>query len=57
MTVRAHVYRNGGWRWTNRAAAWFDLEFDRPVLVPRPLGADAHFGWADSLSHGDHRRA
>lgn len=43
-TVRAHVYRNGGWRWTNRTVAWFDLEFDRPVLVQRPLGADAHFG-------------
>ena len=43
-TVRTHLYHSGGWRWTNRAAAWFDLEFDRPVLLPRPVGADAHFG-------------
>ena len=42
--VRAHLYHRGKWRWTRRAAAWFDLEFDHPVVLPRPLGADAHFG-------------
>ena len=43
-TVRAHLYQRGTWRWTNRAAAWFELEFDDPVVLPCPLGADAHFG-------------
>lgn len=43
-TVRAHLYQRGTWRWTRRAAAWFELEFDDPVVVPRPMGADAHFG-------------
>lgn len=43
-TVRAHLYQRGAWRWTRRAAAWFALEFDRPVALPRPVGADAHFG-------------
>ena len=43
-TVRTHLYRRGAWRWTRRAAAWFKLEFDRPVVLPRPVGGDAHFG-------------
>ena len=43
-TVRAHLYQRGTWRWTKRAAAWFDLEFDHPVVLPRPVGSDAHFG-------------
>ena len=42
--VRTHLYRRGGWRWTKRTAAWFALEFDRPVVLPRPFGVDAHFG-------------
>lgn len=43
-TVRAHLYQRGARRWTRRASAWFELEFDRPVVLPRPVGADAHFG-------------
>ena len=43
-TLRAHLYQRGTWRWTNRTAAWFQLEFDDPVVLPRPVGADAHFG-------------
>lgn len=43
-TVRAHLYQRGTWRWTRRAAAWFELEFDHSVVVPRPMGSDAHFG-------------
>ncbi|NKC11746.1 MAG: hypothetical protein GKR94_05935 [Gammaproteobacteria bacterium] len=43
-TVRTHLYHSGGWRWTNRVVAWFELEFDDPVVLPRPVGADAHFG-------------
>ena len=42
--VRTHLYAQGQWRWTRRAAAWFDLEFDHPVVISRPLGTDAHFG-------------
>lgn len=42
--VRTHLYLRGTWRWTKRAAAWFELGFDREVDIPRPLGADAHFG-------------
>ena len=42
--VRTHLYVQGQWRWTRRAAAWFDLEFDHPVVISRPLGTDAHFG-------------
>lgn len=49
-TVRTHLYHSGGWRWTNRVAAWFELEFDRPVFLPRPVGADAHFGLGRFLS-------
>ncbi len=43
-TLRAHLYQRGTWRWARRAAAWFQLEFDEPVALPRPVGADAHFG-------------
>ena len=43
-TVRTHDYQNDSWRWTKRAATWFKLEFDSPVLLPRPVGVDAHFG-------------
>lgn len=43
-SVRTHLYSRGQWRWTRRAAAWFDLEFDHPVVISRPLGTDAHFG-------------
>ena len=43
-TVRTHLYQRGTWRWTRRAAYWFELEFDHPVILPRPVGADAHFG-------------
>ena len=43
-TVRAHLYHNGGWQWTHRVAAWFELEFDDPVILSRPVGADAYFG-------------
>ena len=43
-TVRTHLYAQGRWRWTRRAAAWFDLEFDHPVVLSRPFGTDAHFG-------------
>ena len=42
--VRTHLYRHGTWRWTRRVASWFELEFDDPVVLPRPLGSDAHFG-------------
>ena len=42
--VRTHLYQRGTWRWTKRAAAWFHLDFDHPVVLPRPIGADAHFG-------------
>ena len=43
-TVHTHLYQRGTWRWTKRVAAWFELEFDDPVVLPRPMGADAHFG-------------
>ncbi|MCY4030280.1 MAG: type I-U CRISPR-associated protein Csb2 [Acidobacteria bacterium] len=43
-TVRTHFYQRGTWRWTTRVACWFKLEFDQPVVLPRPVGADAHFG-------------
>lgn len=42
--VRTHLYAKHGWCWARRAAAWFDLEFDKPVVLSRPFGADAHFG-------------
>lgn len=48
-TVRTHLYRRGTWRWTSRSAAWFELEFDHPVVVPRPMGTDAHFGLGQFL--------
>ncbi len=50
-TIRTHLYHGGGWRWTNRVAAWFELEFDNPIILPRPVGADAHFGLGRFLSH------
>ena len=53
-TVRTHLYHSGGWRWTNRLAAWFELEFDRPVLLPRSVGADAHFGLGRFLPYNTH---
>ena len=43
-TVRTHLYRRGTWGLARRVASWFELEFDDPVVLPRPLGADAHFG-------------
>lgn len=44
--VRAHLYAGSGngWRWTRRAAQWFEARFDEPVNIPRPVGAEAHFG-------------
>ena len=42
--IRTHLYQRDAWRWTRRVAAWFELEFDHPVVLPRPVGADAHFG-------------
>lgn len=44
--VRAHLYAGSGngWRWTHRAGQWFDLHFEQPVTISRPVGADAHFG-------------
>ena len=42
--VRTHCYQGDSWHWTKRAATWFKLEFDDPVTIPRPVGADAHFG-------------
>jgi CRISPR-associated protein Csb2 len=32
------------WRLTRRLAFWLELTFDEPVVLDRPLGADAHFG-------------
>ena len=49
-SVRTHLYSHGQWRWTRRSAAWFDLEFDHPVVLPRPFGTDAHFGLGRFLS-------
>lgn len=43
-TVCTHRYQNDTWHWARRVAAWFKLEFDYPVTLPRPLGVDAHFG-------------
>lgn len=44
--MRAHLYagEGAGWRWTRRAGHWFEVHFPEPVVIPRPLGADAHFG-------------
>jgi CRISPR-associated protein Csb2 len=44
--VLAHEYGTGGRRWTltKRLGFWLDLTFDEPVVLDRPLGADAHFG-------------
>ncbi len=56
-TVRTHLYRRGKWRCTKRAAAWFELEFKHPVVLPRPLGADAHFGLGRFVPvNGDNNR-
>lgn len=42
----AHEYRTTGrgWTLTRRLGFWLDLTFDQPVVLERPLGADAHFG-------------
>ena len=54
--VRTHLYRRGTWRLTRRVASWFDLRFDDPVVLPRPLGADAHFGLGQFVPAADCRR-
>jgi CRISPR-associated protein Csb2 len=45
-SVFGHEYRAGdrGWTPTRRLGFWIDLTFDEPVLLAKPLGADAHFG-------------
>jgi CRISPR-associated protein Csb2 len=45
-SLLAHEYGTGGRRWTitRRLGFWLDLSFDEPVVLDRPLGADAHFG-------------
>jgi CRISPR-associated protein Csb2 len=45
-SVFGHEYRAGdrGWTPTRRLGFWLDLTFDEPVLLAKPLGADAHFG-------------
>jgi len=50
--VRAHDYaanpsgarRAPSWKLTRRLAHWFTVDFDRPVVLTVPVGADAHFG-------------
>jgi CRISPR-associated protein Csb2 len=44
--VLAHEYGTGSRRWTltRRLGFWLDLAFDEPVVLDRPVGADAHFG-------------
>lgn len=44
--VYSHFYgaRGSGPRLIRRAAGWFELEFHEPVVLPRPVGTDAHFG-------------
>ncbi len=50
--VRAHEYAvpalgsrsSRTWRFTNRLGHWFTVEFDSPILLNTPVGADAHFG-------------
>lgn len=50
--VRAHQYFSpsataqgrSGWRLTRRLGHWFTVEFDTPVVIGVPVGADAHFG-------------
>jgi CRISPR-associated protein Csb2 len=45
-SVLAHNYGTGGtaWTFTRRLGFWLDLTFTEPVLLGRPIGADAHFG-------------
>lgn len=45
-SLLAHEYGTRGRRWalTKRLGFWLDLTFDEPVVLDRPLGADAHFG-------------
>ena len=52
--VRTHFYQRGSWRWTKRVAAWFELEFDHAVVIPRPVGTDAHFGLGQFVSVDGH---
>jgi CRISPR-associated protein Csb2 len=46
MSVLGHEYDTGskGWTLTRRLGFFLDLRFTEPVLLARPLGADAHFG-------------
>jgi len=50
--ILAHEYGTGGRRWTltRRLGFWLDLAFDGPVVIDRPLGADAHFGAGQFVS-------
>lgn len=45
-SLLAHEYgtTGRGWTLTRRLGFWLDLMFDEPVVLDRPLGADAHFG-------------
>jgi CRISPR-associated protein Csb2 len=50
--VRAHNYaanpsgarRALSWKLTRRLAHWFTVDFEKPVVLAVPVGADAHFG-------------
>lgn len=41
------------WRWSQRLAHWFTLEFDAPVTLRVPIGADAHFGLGQFVPAND----
>lgn len=45
-SLLAHEYETTGPRrtLTRRLGFWLDLTFDEPVVLDRPVGADAHFG-------------
>lgn len=56
--VRAHQYGHGAGarlapRLTRRTGQWFRVEFDKPVVVPAPVGADSHFGLGQFVPEQD----
>lgn len=43
--VLAHKYSvEGSWVLSRRLGFWLEINFDKPVILETPLGADAHFG-------------
>lgn len=45
-SLLGHEYGSagGGWTFARRLGFWLELVFEEPVVLARPLGADAHFG-------------